>query len=431
MTRMDHRNDYSHDKDGEPYFPFTVSLDSSKKAGLSFQGPYLDFMHLLENNSYQMFLEMRNRSIALDLVENMLVETNTDARVLALNIERVFQRTDELAEVLKSYETSRDNEDSSKKKSKSKSKSTGDNPDNDSDSSSSSSDSDTDDDNDDPKKRKKKDHKELMKTIEDKEREIQRLTALVRQGSPASTVTTSRAGKLKDVPAWHDEEKKDEIKFPSWLRRISNKLKVNADLYPDDDAKFAYIESRIEAKAMAALEPYVDGSHPAQLTTSAELLEHLKDMYEDPNKRRTARADFKKLVYEMSDDFGEFKSDFVRLAGASGRVHDEWKEEFRDRLPVTLQLQLVTSFVDNSVDFKEYVKRATEFVVTVKQAYATRQEKKKEAEKKDKDKDGKRRDKKKGKDGKKDDKEKSRARRRIMTTLEDEASATTARSPAI
>ncbi|KAK4206164.1 hypothetical protein QBC37DRAFT_301350, partial [Rhypophila decipiens] len=236
-----------------------------------------------------------------------------------------------------------------------------------------------------------------MKTIEDKEREIQRLTALVRQGSPASTVTTSRAGKLKDVPAWHDEEKKDEIKFPSWFRRISNKLKVNADLYPDDDAKFAYIESRIEGKAMAALEPYVDGSHPAQLTTSAELLEHLKDMYEDPDKRRTARADFKKLVYEMSDDFGEFKSDFVRLAGASGRVHDEWKEEFRDRLPVTLQLQLVTSFVDNSVDFKEYVKRATEFVVTVKQAYATRQEKKKEAEKKDKDKDkdGKRRDKKK------------------------------------
>lgn len=224
-----------------------------------------------------------------------------------------------------------------------------------------------------------------MRSLEQKKRELQekdrRIRSLedqlrrARETTPAASTISiggSKTHRLSDVPAWHDEEKEDKIKFSTWILRIQKKFEVNADMFPNDGSKLAYIESRVEGKAAAALEPYIDGSHPAQLRTSAELIEHLREIYDDPDKKRTARREFKKLTYEISGDFADFKSQFIRLAGASGKAHDEWKEEFRDRLPTSLQIQLVTSFMNSTVDFKEYVKLATEYVTTTKQAYADR-----------------------------------------------------------
>lgn len=85
-----------------------------------------------------------------------------------------------------------------------------------------------------------------------------------------------RSGKLPDPPVFqNDEEDRDD--FEQWYRDIENKLRTNIDHFHNDQAKQAYIESHLGGKTKRELTPYLRSTHPNPITTSRQLIAHLRE----------------------------------------------------------------------------------------------------------------------------------------------------------
>jgi len=178
-----------------------------------------------------------------------------------------------------------------------------------------------------------------------------------REETPRSEpmATDRRSGKVPDPPVFYNEEDRDTDDFEEWYRDIENKLEVNADHYPTDRARQAYVESRLGGKAKRDLAPYLRATHPDPVNSSAKLLSHLWAQYNNPNKEQDSLDDYDELKLQ-GRDFLSFKNDFVRLAGECGKPRSSWKTEFNRKLTVGMQKTLLASYLDPTVDFDQYVR---------------------------------------------------------------------------
>ncbi|KAL2017203.1 hypothetical protein VTK56DRAFT_2410 [Thermocarpiscus australiensis] len=181
-----------------------------------------------------------------------------------------------------------------------------------------------------------------------------------REASVASQSSTTsngkRSGKVPDPPVFYNEKDRDTDEFEQWHRDICNKLKVNADHFNDDQARQAYIESRLGGKAKRELAPYLRDTHPEPITTSDRLLTHLWEQYHDPLKSQKSLEAYDDLEMKPGDDYLAFKNDFVRLAGECGKPRASWKHEFNRRLSDSLQRALAGAFLDDTVTFDQFVR---------------------------------------------------------------------------
>src|SRR5690606_38548567 len=132
------------------------------------------------------------------------------------------------------------------------------------------------------------------------------------------------------VPTFYSDPDKDEMSFKAWNRAVCNTLKVNKDYFRDDEAKQAFIESKLGGNPSKDLEPYLADGHPFYLDSSDELLKHLVKEYTDPNEKQKARTDFKNLALQPNGDFSAFKNEFIRLVAECRLGQDLWKEEMND-----------------------------------------------------------------------------------------------------
>jgi uncharacterized protein YoxC len=223
---------------------------------------------------------------------------------------------------------------------------------------------------------------ELIATVAHKEDEIDRLqrdatqlnqaiadlvmqarTGNARNDREASVVShtsavgsSKRSGKVPDPPVFHNEKDRDTDEFEQWHRDVCNKLKVNADHFNDDQARQAYVESRLGGKAKRELAPYLRDTHPEPITTSDRLLAHLWEQYHDPLKAQKSLESYDDLRMKPGDDYLTFKNDFVRLAGECGKPRTSWKHEFNRRLTDSLQRALAGAFIDDTVTFDHFVR---------------------------------------------------------------------------
>ncbi len=177
--------------------------------------------------------------------------------------------------------------------------------------------------------------------------------ALQRQNEPLRSPTpepTPKSVKLPDPLLLTDGK---EPKFEDWESRMKNKLIANADHYATEILKMAYIENRTGGDAAQHLAPRLREGAANKFTTADEMFKHLENVYLDPNRLQTAKTDFRKLVMRKNDNFHEFLTKFLHLAGEANIPEDDYKYEMNTKLAFDLQKAVVTNFISSS-SFNEF-----------------------------------------------------------------------------
>ena len=171
--------------------------------------------------------------------------------------------------------------------------------------------------------------------------------------APENAPKDKRSVKLPDHPIFYNDSGKDTMKFEVWHRQMEKKLSVNHNYFAGNNAKQAYIESRLGGTAADELMLYLRDTRPDQIDSPAKLMKHLWNEYYDPNQAEKALDEIADLKLRSGGDCQAFKNNFVRLAGETGQSKTKWKTEFKRQLPATLQIALVAAYIDLKVTFEQ------------------------------------------------------------------------------
>ena len=155
-----------------------------------------------------------------------------------------------------------------------------------------------------------------------------------RGASTTPVPETKRTTKLPDPPILTDGK---DPRFEDWLSRIKNKLKVNADHYPTEAMKIAYVEGRTGDKAARHLAPRMKEGSVGEYENVNEVFKHLETVFNDPNKTVNARRKFRAMQMKPSDPYHEFLTEFLHLAGEASIPPDQLKEELYEKLTYRLK----------------------------------------------------------------------------------------------
>lgn len=121
--------------------------------------------------------------------------------------------------------------------------------------------------------------------------------------------------------------------LPEFLYALSNKLKGNADRYPEDNDKLQYALTRIKGEAAALVNPF-------EPTTLETLLGILEASYGDPNQQATAQRKLQSMS-QGTTSFPAYFSRFHRHAKISG-----WNDTaLISRLIESLNAKLAASLI--------------------------------------------------------------------------------------
>jgi hypothetical protein len=73
---------------------------------------------------------------------------------------------------------------------------------------------------------------------------------------------------------------------------MRNKLKANADYFPNKELCMAYIEECAKGEAICYIFPQTQPNYLEAYKTVEEIFQHLADVYKDPDKLQNAKKDF-------------------------------------------------------------------------------------------------------------------------------------------
>ena len=176
----------------------------------------------------------------------------------------------------------------------------------------------------------------------------------------ASTHSASegqRSQKLPDPPLLDDGS---EPTWDNWLGKMRAKLSVNRDHFPEEADRMGYVLSRLSGRAAQHTEsrsPY----GPAVIDpyqTADDILEDLKEIYEDPDKPRNYRRAYIDLL-QGSKRFSDFYVEFRRLSTFLGYGETQCMDDLRDKISPRLQASLSSQMVqpDSLSTMKAYLIR--------------------------------------------------------------------------
>lgn len=176
--------------------------------------------------------------------------------------------------------------------------------------------------------------------------QIARLTSTAPGASP-----TRRSAKIPDPPMLSDGE---NPRFDDWLLLMNQKLTANADHFDTPALRIAYVASRCEGKAAKHIAQRLRDGARNRYSDSDEILEHLKQIYGDPNRVIAAKQKFRDLMMKPTDKFHDFLSEFFYLAGEAEVNEDDWKSELYHRLTIKMQELTIPESVRASGTFQEF-----------------------------------------------------------------------------
>jgi hypothetical protein len=142
--------------------------------------------------------------------------------------------------------------------------------------------------------------------------------------------------KMPDPPIFSGERSE----LDGWLSKMRAKFRSNADHFDSETMKIDYIESRLDSQPARHVQPRMRPDCHNPFSTAAEVLQHLYDVYGDPDRRRTAQQEYRRLK-QGGRTFADFYADFQRLTAElsdfSERtlVDDLWEKvsyQIRDRM---------------------------------------------------------------------------------------------------
>lgn len=169
--------------------------------------------------------------------------------------------------------------------------------------------------------------------------ECDTLRTQLRETTPQSTIAApiteqKRSAKLPDPDPLSDGKNPT---YENWKIQIKGKLTVNADHYPTEESKMAYVFGRTTGEAQGHLEPRYDDDATNPFVTAQEMINHLAAIYMDPYKKENARFEFRRLTMKPSQPFTEFHTRFLRLAGIAEIPQEDHRHELYDKITIDLQ----------------------------------------------------------------------------------------------
>jgi hypothetical protein len=138
------------------------------------------------------------------------------------------------------------------------------------------------------------------------------------------------SAKIPDPKALSDGK---DPTYDFWRAAVMRKLKVNADHYPSDTAKVAFVIGIVSGDAANHIEPLI-GNDDLTLT---ELMDHLDAIFIDPHKRKNARQEYRSLKMSNDGEFHQFVTKFRVTATQAAIPVDIWAEDFYTKLPAYIQ----------------------------------------------------------------------------------------------
>ena len=139
----------------------------------------------------------------------------------------------------------------------------------------------------------------------------------IERDTPDSTILSLDANprhyskKLPDPPPLSDGS---DPTFASWKIQVQGKFRVNADHFPDEEAKMFYLFNRTTGDAQKHLQPRYDDDAQTRFVSAKEMLELLATIFVNPNQVRDARYDYNRLMMTAGQSFAEFQTQFLHLA---------------------------------------------------------------------------------------------------------------------
>jgi hypothetical protein len=203
---------------------------------------------------------------------------------------------------------------------------------------------------------------EARQTIHRHEAVIERLVEQQRPAVASSPAPEGirRTTKLPDPPLFNGTSK-DGITYDNWLIQLKNKLRGNLDAYPTEELRIIYAASRVSGDALALISPRLGADNHHAYTTTAELYEHLDELYGDPNKVRNARHAFKELAMKKGQTFQEFYAAFLRCIADGNIDPRDLKDDLYDKLTWKLQEAVATYYNDPTVTQSQLARHCTTY----------------------------------------------------------------------
>jgi hypothetical protein len=160
------------------------------------------------------------------------------------------------------------------------------------------------------------------------------LEALSLSLSQGNSPVPKKSTKIPDPPPLTDGK---DPTFESWKLQIRGKLRVNADHFPSDEARMAYVYGRTGGDAQKHLNPRYNEKSDDPFTSDNEMIDHLADIYEDRYRVQNARLEYRSLMMRSSESFADFHTRFLHLAGEAHIPTPDLRPDLFDKLTIELQ----------------------------------------------------------------------------------------------
>ncbi|OQE34336.1 hypothetical protein PENCOP_c021G03699 [Penicillium coprophilum] len=157
-----------------------------------------------------------------------------------------------------------------------------------------------------------------------------------------------KSAKLPDAPILKDGK---EVRYETWESIIRQKLRANADYFPTPDHRKFYIQSRCEGKAHMHIAPRLNDKASEPYIDAEDMLDHLRSVFENPNRVAEAFTEYSKLKMKPKDNFNDFLSEFIQLAEEAQVPMGSRKRDLLSKLPYLLRNHLIGKVHEPHVTF--------------------------------------------------------------------------------
>ncbi|KAJ5290753.1 hypothetical protein N7478_000004 [Penicillium angulare] len=165
--------------------------------------------------------------------------------------------------------------------------------------------------------------------------------------SPMGPIRSKTAS--SEPGSWHTKKVADpamlsdgkEVRFEDWEDGILDKLELNADHYPTERHRMAYLRGRCEGKALQHINPRMNRTSATAYQNVRQVLDHLRGVFLDPNRAQLAASEYEILRMAPADDFKDFLALFSRLAEEARRPEEVRRRDLYSKLPTKIQNQVM------------------------------------------------------------------------------------------
>jgi hypothetical protein len=150
--------------------------------------------------------------------------------------------------------------------------------------------------------------------------------------------------KLPDPPIFIET---DDSTWETWNIKIADKLDANANHYPTEKIRIAYVVSRLEGDADQQTYAKRRVDAPSSYQSLSELLKHLKEIYGDQDLIRKCRREYVALK-QLNKLFSSFYSEFTRIFSFLNYDDVTLMNDIQDKINNRLQNALSVCLIEFS-----------------------------------------------------------------------------------